>query len=135
MLSFSANSQPNSLKLPLNGGFATVNAIFLPNAGTYVIGGQEPFSNNDPKVQAIVFCFLVTSFPNGDPLTDGAPQSTVTVPPFSSATLPLNGYYITDQTDTTLMVECEYGGTADGDVFASDVETGHFGTFTAIQVK
>jgi hypothetical protein len=133
VLSFSANSQPNSLKLPLNNDFATVNAIFLPNAGTYVIGGQQAFFNNDPKVQAYVSCSLVTSFPSLFELADGAPRSTVTVPPASSATIPLNGYYIADQPDTTLMVECAYGS-ADN-VFASDVETGEWGTFTAIQVK
>jgi len=135
VLFFTGNSNPNSLKLPLNGGAATVNAIFLPKAGTYVIGGQEAFFNNDPKVQAYVLCWLVTSFPSGDPLADGAPQSSVTVPPASSATIPLNGYYITDQTDTTLMVICEYGGTDYGEVFASDVEAGQWGSLTAIQVK
>jgi hypothetical protein len=134
VLSFSANSQPNNLKLPLNNDFATVNAIFLPNAGTYVIGGQQAFFNNDPKVEAYVSCSLVTSFPSLFELADGAPRSTVTVPPASSATIPLNGYYIADQPDTTLMVECAYGS-ADN-VFASDVETGQWGgTLTAIQVK
>ena len=133
VLSFSANSQPNSLKLPLNNDFGTVNAIFLPNAGTYIIGGQQPFFNNDPKVQAYIACSLVTSFPSLFALADGAPRSTVTVPPASSATIPLNGYYIADQPDTTLMVECSYGS-ADN-VFASDVEAGQWGTLTAIQVK
>jgi hypothetical protein len=133
VLSFSVNSQPNSLKLPFNNDFATVNAIFLPNAGTYVIGGQQPFFNNDPKVQAYIACALVTSFPSPFELADGAPRSTVTVPPGSSATIPLNGYYIADKPDTTLMVECSYGSA--NNVFASDVEAGEWGTFTAIQVK
>jgi hypothetical protein len=133
VLSFSANAQPNSLKLPLNNDFATVNAIFLPNAGTYVIGGQQAFFNNDPKVPAYIGCALVTTFPSFSQLADGAPQSTVTVPPAGTATIPLNGYYITDQPDTTLMVECSYGSA--NNVFASDVEAADWGTFTAIQVK
>jgi hypothetical protein len=133
VLFFTGNSNPNSLKLPLNNDFGTVNAIFLPNAGTYVIGGQEAFFNYDPKVPAYIGCALVTTFPSFSQLADGAPQSTVTVPPAGTATIPLNGYYITDQPDTTLMVECSYGS-ADN-VFASDVETGPWGTLTAIQVK
>jgi hypothetical protein len=133
VLFFTGNSNPNSLKLPLNNDFGTVNAIFLPNAGTYVIGGQEAFYNYDPKVPAYIGCALVTTFPSFSQLADGAPQSTVTVPPAGTATIPLNGYYIADQPDTTLMVECSYGS-ADN-VFASDVETGTWGTLTAIQVK
>jgi hypothetical protein len=133
VLYFSANSQPNNLKLPGNAGFATVNAIFLPNPGTYVIGGQQGFSNKDPNVPAHVTCFLGTNEAMTTPLAEGAPQSAVTVPAASSATIPLNGYYIADQPDTTLMVECSYGS-ADN-VFASDVEAGQWGTFTAIQVK
>jgi hypothetical protein len=136
VLYFSANAQPNNLTLPGNAGFATINAIFLPNAGTYIIGGQQVFFNSDPKVQAYVSCFLSTSFPvTTPPLAEGSPQSNVTVPPASSATVPLNGYYITEQTDTTLMLVCEYGGTDYGEVFASNVVAGQWGTLTAIQVK
>lgn len=135
VLYFSANSQPNDLKLPEYAGFATVNAIFLPNAGTYVIGGQQGFSNNDPNVPAHVSCFLGTNVAMTTPLAEGAPQSAVTVPPASSATIPLNGYYIADQPDTTLMVECQYGGKDYGEVYASDVEAVQWGTLTAIQVK
>jgi hypothetical protein len=134
-LYFSANSQPNDLKLPEYAGFATVNAIFLPNAGTYVIGGQQGFSNKDPNVPAHVSCFLGTNVAMTTPLAEGAPQSAVTVPAASSATIPLNGYYIADQPDTTLMVECQYGGKDYGEVSASDVEAVQWGTLTAVQVK
>lgn len=136
VLYFTANSQPDNLTLPGNAGEATINAIFLPNAGTYIIGGQQGFFNQDPKVQAYVSCFLSTSFPVIAILADGSPQSTVTVPPASSATVPLNGYYITEQTDTTLMLVCAYGGgTGYGEVFASTVVASQWGTLTAIQVK
>ena len=135
VLYFSANSQSNNLTLPMYAGLATVNAIFLPNAGTYVIGGQQGFSNKDPNVPAHVSCFLGTNVAMTTPLAEGAPQSNVTVPPASSATIPLNGYYIADQPDTTLMVECEYGGTDYGEVSASDVEAVQWGTLTAIQVQ
>ena len=135
VLYFSANSQPNDLKLPEYAGFSTVNAIFLPNAGTYVIGGQQGFSNKDPNVPAHVSCFLGTNVAMTTPLAEGAPQSAVTVPAASSATIPLNGYYIADQPDTTLMVECQYGGKDYGEVSASDVEAVQWGTLTAIQVK
>jgi hypothetical protein len=135
VLSFTANSQPNNLTLPGNAGFATINAIWLAHAGTYVIGGQQAFFNNDPKVQAYVSCFLTTSVPVTTPLAGGAPQSSVTVPPASSATLPLNGYYITQQTGTTLMLVCAYAGTDYGELFSSDVVAGQYGTLTAIQVQ
>jgi hypothetical protein len=135
VLSFSANFQTDNLTLPGNAGRATINAIILPNVGTYVIGGQQEFFNNDPKVQAYLSCTLVSNWAVETPLANGAPQSSATVPPASSATLPLNGYYVADQAPTTLYLECAYGGTDYGMVFSSDLEAAQGGSLTAIQVK
>ena len=38
VLSFAENYQPNSLTLPGNAGWATINAVILSKVGTYVIG-------------------------------------------------------------------------------------------------
>jgi hypothetical protein len=135
VLSVALNAQPNDITLPGNAGQATINALSLPNAGTYVLAGQEEFFNNDPKVQAYVSCHFVSNWDVNTPLTNGAPLASMTVPPASSATVPLNGYYIAQQPSTTLYLECFYGGTDYGELFSSNVIAGQYGSLTAIQVK
>jgi hypothetical protein len=138
VLSFSANSRPdllplNNLALPLGAGLTTITAIFLPTTGTYVIGGQQVISNIDTTFPGEINCFLATSLNPADMLTEGAPQSYATVPPSSDATLPLNGYYIAQQAETTLYVQCAYSSTNSGH-FSSKMFAG-IGTLTAIQVQ
>ncbi len=67
-LSVSLNTQPNNVTLPVNADSATINAVVLPNAGTYLIGGQQGFINNDPKVQAYVSCYFLSSLAVATPL-------------------------------------------------------------------
>ncbi len=128
-LSVSTNSQPNSITLPLNANYAMITAVFLANPGTYLISGQQSFSNVDNANSATVFCHLVTSTEPNIVLQQGAPNSFASLPPSSSVTLPLNGYYITSQSDTTLYEECYYGG------YASEVIAYYSGSLTALQVR
>jgi hypothetical protein len=140
VLSFGANAQArllplNSLAVPLGAGLTTITAIFLPTAGTYVIGGQEIISNVDPTFPGEIDCFLATSLNPADILPGGAPQSYATVPPASDATLPFNGYYIAQQAETTLYMQCAYSSTySPSGQFSSKMYAG-VGTLTAIQVQ
>jgi IPT/TIG domain len=134
VLSFTSNMQPNNITLPGNADQATINAIFLPKVGTYVIGGQQLISNIDNKVGGYVECHLTSSWAPNDPLANGAPQSGAMILPSGEVTLPLNGYYIAQQANTTLYLECFYSGT-DAGQFSSDMVAGQYGTLTAIQVK
>ncbi len=138
VLYFAANAQGtplalNNLGLPAGAGLTTLNAIFLPDVGTYVIGGQQHFSNGDNTNPGHVSCFLATSVNPADPLMEGAPQSYVTIPPLGDATVPLNGYYTTQQADTTLYVQCAYSISKAGNL-STNIE-GDLGTFTAIRVQ
>jgi hypothetical protein len=134
VLSSALNAQPNvELALPPNAELETINAIFLENAGTYVIGGQEAFFNFDLKATVQLQCFVGDVMPlNVIAVPAGTPQSWVTIPPYSSVTVPLNGFYIA-QAATTLYVECRYGNNVGGTPV--DVVSIAGGTFTAIQVK
>jgi hypothetical protein len=133
VLSSSLNAQPTELGLPPNSQLETVNAIYLENAGTYVIGGQQAFINSDFKTTVQLQCFVGDVMPlDVTAVPDGTPQTWVTIPPQGWVTVPLSGYYIA-QAATTLYVECRYG-TAVGNTPVG-VGTILGGTFTAIQVK
>ena len=140
VLSFAANAKVNllplnNLALPLGAGLTTITAIFLPTAGTYVIGGQEVISNSDPTSPGEINCFLATSLNPADILLEGAPQSYATVPPASDATLPFNGYYIAQQAETTLYMQCAYSSIySPSGHFSSKMNAG-VATLTAIQVQ
>lgn len=135
VLSSSLNAQPNTeLALPPNTQLETVNAIYLENAGTYVIGGQEAFVNYDLKTTAQLQCFVGDVMPlDVTAVSAGTPQTWVTIPPQGWVTVPLNGFYIA-QAATTLYVECRYGTLLPGNPPIA-VSTILGGTFTAIQVK
>jgi hypothetical protein len=138
VLSFGANARIdlislNNIALPAGTGLTTITAIFLPNAGTYVIGGQQVVRNIDPTFPGEINCFLATSLNPADILGNGAPQFYATLPPSYDATFPLNGYYITQQAETTLYVQCAYSSTNAGN-FSSKMFAGG-GSLTAIQVQ
>jgi hypothetical protein len=134
VLSSSLNAQPTELGLPPNTQLETMNAIFLENAGTYVIGGQQVFINYDLKTTVQLQCFVGDVMPLDVTATaPGTPQSWVTIPPQGWVTVPLNGYYIA-QAATTLYVECRYSTLVEGNPPVA-VGTLYGGTFTAIQVK
>jgi hypothetical protein len=138
VLSFAANAQPSllplkNLALPMNAGLTTITEIFLPTAGTYVIGGQQIIANSDTAFPGAIYCFVAPSFAPGDMDLVGVPSAYATVPPGSDLTVPLNGYYIAQQAETTLYVQCAYSSTNAG-YFSSNMSAGG-GAFTAIQVQ
>jgi hypothetical protein len=91
--------------LPLN-EVANVAALRLPNAGTYVIGGQLQLFNFDLKTQVEVACGLQDS--SGD--KPGLPYSDVRfLGPQSSITIPLSGFYVATEA-TELQLTCLLNG-------------------------
>jgi hypothetical protein len=111
--------------LPLN-EVGIVAGIRLPNAGTYVIGGEMQLFNFDTKIQVEVACGIQDS--SGAPTT-GLPYSDVRfLGPQSEITIPLNGFYVATAASSELQVECLFNGGGTG----VSVEPG--GTLTAIQV-
>jgi len=135
VLALSYNAQPNYIQLPLNASNALITAVFLANPGTYLISGQQSFINIDTKIPTTVFCHLATSTNPNSPLQNGAPQALASLPPSAAVTLPLNGYYITTQSDTTLYEECFYSGDEASGKFASEVIANQWGSLTAVQVQ
>lgn len=129
------NSQPNNLTLPLNADFELIIAIFLPNPGTYFIQGQQSFINQDTKVPGTAFCHLETSAAPGAYPETGTPQSIASLPASSAVTLPLNGYILLTQSNTTLNEMCAYSGDAVTGQFASRVVAVPGGALTAVQVQ
>jgi hypothetical protein len=134
-LSFVLATQQSQITLPLNAAHAEVTALQLPNAGTYVLGGQVSFYDADSKVDAYPNCYLLSSFDVVDPLGNGAPAPFAHLNPEQGITLPLNGYFVSQQAKTILYVECAYGGSDEvNNPFASPVYVSD-ATLTAIQVQ
>jgi hypothetical protein len=86
---------------------ATLNAVILPSAGTYVLSGQQMFIVEGTQ-QTTVSCWVSTTpgslagaVPKG-PLVSATVQSGG-----SYVTLPLNGYYVATGR-TEIWVLCEY---------------------------
>ena len=101
-----ANITPLDHVLPFE-SIATINAIIVPTAGTYVLSGQQTFIVEGTQ-QTTVSCWLSTapgsrngSLPNG-PVVEATVQSGG-----SYVTLPLNGYFFASGR-TEIWVECEY---------------------------
>ena len=131
----SYNAVPNDITLPQNANDALITAVFLPNPGTYLINGQQGFYNVDPKIPTNVFCHLETSTQPGIVLEQGAPQPAASLPASSVVMLPLNGYYITTQSNTTLYEECAYSSDPSSGKFAFQVTAIQWGSLTAVQVQ
>ena len=139
-MSSSLNASQYSQFLPLkflglsNGaGLTTTVAIFLSNAGTYVIAGQQDIVNLDPNLPGGVFCFIATSSSPTGVLGGGVPQSETTVPAAGETTMPLIGYY-TAPKDITLYMQCAYQTDPGSNSGSTNLRAG-YATFTAIQVK
>jgi hypothetical protein len=110
--------------LPLN-EVSIVAGITLPNAGTYVIGGEMQLLNFDTKMQVEVACGLQDS--TGQLI--GLPYSDVRfLGPQSEISIPLNGFYVATAALTELRLECLFNGGGTG----VSVEPG--GALTVIQV-
>jgi hypothetical protein len=114
----------SNVSLPLN-EIGTVAALRLPNAGTYVIGGELQLFNFDTRIQVEVACGLRDS--SGD--AAGLPYSDVHfLGPQSAITIPLNGFYVAAAASTELQLTCLFNGGGSG------VSVQHGGALTAIQV-
>jgi Collagen triple helix repeat (20 copies)/IPT/TIG domain len=114
----------SNVSLPLN-EVGTVAALRLPNAGTYVIGGELQLFNFDTRIQVEVACGLQDSSGQGA----GLPYSDVRfLGPQSAITIPLNGFYIAAAASTELQLTCLFNGGGTG------VSVQHGGALTAIQV-
>ena len=110
--------------LPLN-EVGIVAGIRLPNAGTYVLGGEMQLFNFDTKIQVEVACGVQDSLGQ----STGLPYSDVRfLGPQSEITIPLSGFYVATAASSELQVDCLFNGGGTG----VSVEPG--GTLTAIQV-
>jgi hypothetical protein len=109
-MAFVASTNTKLITLP-DHAVATLNTITLPNAGTYVITGQQTFSA-DPTTTYVtpVTCFTTNQAGSNVPLPNGPYAFTTITPPGGYATLPLNGY-LTVTGPTTIWEECIYWGT------------------------
>jgi hypothetical protein len=125
-MAFVASTNTKNITLPAD-GIATLNAITLPKAGTYVITGQQSFlAYPTATAETPVMCWTSTQAGGDTPLTDGPYAVTTIAPPSGYATLPLNGY-LTVTEPTTIWVQCIYWGT--------EVLSTFNGSIAATQVK
>ena len=133
--SFVLATQPYQITLPLNAAHAEIIGLQLPNAGTYVLGGQVSIYDADTKIDAYPGCYLLSSYNVNEPLGKGAPAPVTHLNAEQGMPLPLNGYFVAQQADTILYLECGYGGSLQGNnEFASPVYVSD-ATLTATQVQ
>ena len=106
--------------------------VNLPKPGTYVIGGEQMFANEDSSHSANINCFLSTSAQSPF-FSASLPPSWEYLPAGGNVTVPLNGFYTVQTAPVSLFAFCFYQGVGGGASVASqvDVETG---ALTAIQV-
>jgi hypothetical protein len=101
-----ANTTPADHVLPFD-AIATINAIIVPSAGTYVLSGQQTFIVAGTQ-QTTVSCWLSTAAGNRAASLRYGPVVEATVQSGGSyVTLPLNGYFFASG-PTEIYVECEY---------------------------
>jgi hypothetical protein len=123
--SFAVSVEYGSHTLP-QGGLASVNVITLPNAGTYIIGGQESALAYTTTEAQPVICYTSAQAGGTTPLVDGPSSFTTIQAPGGYVTIPLNGYYVATA-PTNIWVVCRYYG--------QGVVATFNGTITATQVK
>ena len=132
-LSFVLSTQPYQITLPLNGNTAEIIGVQLSNAGTYILGGQVSIYNADTAIDAYPSCYLLSSTNVFDPLRNPAPAPFAHLNAEQGITLPLNGYFVAQQANIILYLECNYGGNLQ-DQFSSAVQVSA-ATLTATQVQ
>ena len=97
---------PTDHVLPFE-SIATINAVILPSAGTYVLSGYQTFIVEGSQ-PATVSCWLSTiAGSRSGSLAYGPVVSQTVQSGGSYVTLPLNGYYVASGR-TEIWVECEY---------------------------
>jgi hypothetical protein len=126
-LAFAANATTTAHTLPQN-GLGTINAIILPKAGTYVIGGQQTLLVYATTALTPVLCYTSNQAGSETALPDGPYSMTTVQAPGGYVTLPLNGYYTAETAPVTIYVECRYFG-------VESTVAQLTGTLTATQVK
>jgi len=89
---------------------ATLNAITLPKAGTYVISGQQTFVAYPTSTATPLYCWMANKAGSSTPLATAPAPFTTIAPPGGYATLPLNGYLAVTAA-TTIWLECRYNNT------------------------
>ena len=99
-----ANSTTNHV-LPYE-SVGTINSVYLPYAGTYLISGQQVLFVGGPNQETSVECWASPNANSTVPLTHG-PSSASTVQTAGYITLPLNGY-LTTGNPGTFWISCEY---------------------------
>src|SRR6202012_5908127 len=107
--------------------------VNLSKAGTYIIGGEQTFSNYDASHSANIVCFLATSSQSFGPAASSLPASWEDLPAGGNVTVPLNGFYTVQTAPVTLFAFCFYQGVQGSSSVASEIEVGS-GALTAIQV-
>lgn len=98
-------NQPADVTIPGDALNHAINSIVLPNAGTYLIQGQESF-----QVASTMYCWVSAS------PADRRPNSTIGLPAFmtgssaddliTDATVPILGYYVAIVPGVTLTLWC-----------------------------
>jgi hypothetical protein len=106
---FEANYEPSGYTLPYPGP-GTINAIILPNVGTYAFGGVQRIYAGEVTAPTHVFCWASSQPGSTQPLPEGPLAMTTIMPPGGYATLPLSGYYTTTTPEKEIWVSCEYQG-------------------------
>ncbi|HLY41273.1 MAG TPA: IPT/TIG domain-containing protein [Terracidiphilus sp.] len=105
--------------------YATILSITLPNAGTYVLGGQQAIVNEDTANGAYIFCDVKDS----SGFIGGLPISWSSLAASETRTIPINGYYVASSASTQLIFQCISEGPS------QTLYSAGSGTFTAIQVQ
>lgn len=129
-------NQPADVAIPGGGQNQEINSIVLPNAGTYLIQGQEAF-----EAYSVVYCYVSATPVNirfrpslGLPaIISGSSDEGDTY-----ATVPIGGYYIAPQAGMTLTLWCRSiePATAFAQSFGAGIEEDHVASMlTALQVQ
>lgn len=103
---FVTSPQPANVAVLQGAGLVTVNSIVLPNPGTYLISGQEEVLNNSAEAGGGT-CYVLYDVDREGP---GLPVTLFTTTPNQYLTFPLNGYFVATTAQTTLIVQCLWGG-------------------------
>jgi hypothetical protein len=130
-LSYSANGiLAGQMGVPVgfNSPWGRFSVVTMANPGTYILSGQiQVFNAADPPGTASVTCAVFDAQGGLGVNQNTAPSASEDVG--YSATLPVNGIWVSTEANTSIWLECSYTGSS------TYVEANGQGAFTAIQVK
>jgi hypothetical protein len=104
----------------------SIISIVLPKSGTYVIGGQQAFTNFDPSLAVIINCQVLAN--TSPSWVAGLPVIWESMASGQSTTAPISGYY-SGAAGTTLTLVCYSGGPS------TSVEAVVNGSMFAMQIQ